>query len=403
MSTSFERFLTGEDRLSALLRELPRYEAGESLERRFAEAASKAQAQYVKMPVFEPPASLTENFQAMAGSVDEAQQTRRNAVLREIAEGKPVNAAIGAPLSEGGQKWLQQQVPSPALLSKPRHRWFRLSWHDIQLVSLAAILAAWGTHFYLQQRPTSTETAMLEVFRQVSEATLDDDDQDEASSIAAKAEESIKANRQHYAAPAEASVPAIPHTAKARSASPGRPLAGKLADKAAPIVAPPPAQLAERSTPVAAQAADGSGVEHAATPADEGHDPGASPQQPPRLSMAPLQRNKTHQTETAEPGQATSLTAPAPAPLATVAAATTASHMLTTTLREDPASVAARLPENTPDTFTVSSENPEDPAVIAWVTGLRHALQNRNEKAHVALQKGTGLGEGTLLIKFPPR
>ena len=119
--------------------------------------------------------------------------------------------------------------------------------------------------------------------------------------------------------------------------------------------------------------------------------------------MAPLQRNKTHQTETAEPGQATSLAAPAPAPLATVAAVTTASHVLTTTLREDPASVAARLPENTPDTFTVSSENPEDPAVIAWVTGLRHALQNRNEKAHVTLQKGTGLGEGTLLIKFPPK
>ena len=404
MSSSFERFLAGEDRLSTLLRELPRYEPGEILESRFAETARKAQAQHVEMPVFEPPASLTVNFQALAGSIDEAQQTRRNAVLHEIAEGKPVNAVIGAPLGEGGQKWLQQQVPTPAPQAKPRHKWFRLSWRDIQLVSLAAILAAWGTHFYLQRRPTSTETAMLEVFRQVSEATLDDDDQDEASSIAAKAEESFKANRQHYATPAEASMPAIPRTAKTRSASasPSRPLAGKIADKAAATIAPLQAPLAEHSTHPVAQAPDGSGVEHYA-PANDDHSPEVSPQLASRLSMAPLQRNKALQKEADEPGRASTPAAPAPAqtPLAAVATATTsAPHVLTTTLREDPASVAARLPEDAPGTYTLSCENPEDPAVLAWVAGLRHALQSRNEKAHVTIQKTAGLGEDNLLIRF---
>ncbi len=404
MSSSFERFLAGEDRLSVLLRELPRYEPGKTLENRFAEAARKAQAHHMEIPAFEPPASLTVNFQAMAASIDEAQQTRRNAVLHEIAEGKPVNAVIGAPLGEGSQKWLQQQVPPPAHQAKPRHRWFRLSWRDIQLVSLAAILAAWGTHFYLQRRPTSTETAMLEVFRQASEATLGDDDQDEASSITAKAEESIKANRQHHTSQPEASLPAIPRADKARSASPGRLLVGKVSDKAVATTAPPQAQLTEHSTPAAAQAADAGGVEHYATPANDGHSPETSPEPAPRLSMTPLQKNRTPLAEADESGRAATLAAPAPAPVAAVATRTTpAPHMLTTTLREDPASVAANLPEDAPGTFTVSSKDPEDPAVVAWVAGLRHALQNRNEKTHVTIQKNSGLGESILLINFPSK
>jgi hypothetical protein len=81
-------------------------------------------------------------------------------------------------------------------------------------------------------------------------------------------------------------------------------------------------------------------------------------------------------------------------------ATTSAPHVLTTTLREDPASVAARLPEDAPGTYTLSCENPEDPAVLAWVAGLRHALQSRNEKAHVTIQKTAGLGEDKLLIRF---
>lgn len=397
MSASLERFIAGEDRLAALLRELPQYEPDATLEVRFIAAAHQAQEQHVAPPAFEPPQNMETDFRNMAAAIDAAQQDRRQAILHDIAAGKSIDVAMGGSINEAGQKWLAQQIPAtPA--APARRRWPRLNWRDIQIVGLAAILAAWCTHFYLQRRPTSTEMVMLDAFRQASEVAADDDDeQDESSSIAAKVEESIQANLQHHAASPE---PATPRNTMGniRPSAVGKSVPARITPP------PPSAEGAPRASgPAPVPAAP------AVVPADAPHEAGdmratANTEPVAGLSMAPVQQSGVQSDSDSGP-HAEKLLQRAErfgGPAAATAMVPQPHHSLHATLRDDPADIATRLSGTESEIYTLSCANPEDPTVLAWIDGLRHALHARGEKILVRVRKNADIAEGGLLIQAVP-
>lgn len=395
MSASLERFIAGEDRLAALLRELPQYEPDATLEAHFIAAAHQAQAQHVAPPAFEPPQNMETDFRNMAAAIDAAQQDRRQAILHDIAAGKSIDVAMGGSIDEAGQKWLTQQIPAtPA--TPARRRWPRLNWRDIQIVGLAAILAAWCTHFYLQRRPTSTEMVMLDAFRQASEVAADDE-QDESSSIAAKVEESIQANLQHHAASPEHATPRST-MANIHPSSVGKSVPARITE-----TSPSAARAPRASEPASALAAP------AVVPADAPHEAGdmhatANTEPVARLSMAPVQQSGVQSDSDSEP-HAEKLPQRAErfgGPAAVTAMAPQPHHSLHATLRDDPVDIATRLSGTESEIYTLSCANPEDPTVLAWIDGLRHALHARGEKILVRVRKNAGIAEGGLLIQAAP-
>ena len=130
-SSAFQRFMQGEDELSALLRQaLPAYEAPAGMEARFREqvqALQAGRAAAVTAMSFEAPASQSLAFARLAADVQSAQAPRRDAVLGQIRSGRPASEVLGAAISEQGLAWLQQQSrtaapaqPAPAVRSPAR-------------------------------------------------------------------------------------------------------------------------------------------------------------------------------------------------------------------------------------------------------------------------------------------
>lgn len=134
-----ERFIAGEDRLAALLRELPAFVPPASLEASVLAAARaeqaarnapapqppaslpakvRAYAEQAEAPAdddeldFTPPAGLQASVMAQAARIQAAQATRRNAVLEEIRRGDVPQSVLGAPVSEAAQAWLREQALS---------------------------------------------------------------------------------------------------------------------------------------------------------------------------------------------------------------------------------------------------------------------------------------------------
>lgn len=213
MSSSFERFLAGEDRLAALLRALPAFAPPASLEASFLASAHTAQASVgaasgrefaannrshenqsaqrpspsIPLPQgereassgcavqgFEPPVSLETSFLKMAASIDAAQASRREAILAQIAKGDSPQAALGADLQPATAEWLQQRArpATPAKPGKPARKPVLLgfSWFDLRLAALALILSAVGTRLVLKHQPDTQQLAVQEAFRSALES-----------------------------------------------------------------------------------------------------------------------------------------------------------------------------------------------------------------------------------------
>lgn len=112
-SSAFQRFMQGEDELSALLRTaLPAFEPPSTMEARFREQVQALQAVRASAAdgmSFEPPASQSLAFARLAADVQSAQAPRRDAVLGQIRSGRSAAEVLGAAISEEGLAWLQQQ------------------------------------------------------------------------------------------------------------------------------------------------------------------------------------------------------------------------------------------------------------------------------------------------------
>lgn len=134
-SSAFQRFMQGEDELSALLRAaLPAFEAPPGMEARFrdqVQALQAGRAAAVEAMSFEPPASQSLAFARLAADVQSAQAPRRAAVLGQIRSGRSAAEVLGAAISEEGRAWLQQQstaVAAPAAATAGRPAARRSAW-----------------------------------------------------------------------------------------------------------------------------------------------------------------------------------------------------------------------------------------------------------------------------------
>jgi hypothetical protein len=110
--SALDRFIAGEDRLSALLRMLPFHEAPERLAAKVRESALAAERQAEIRAVlrFAPPERLRENVIREAGMLHEAQAVRRSAVLRALAQGEDPERLFGGPLGKEARDWLRQEA-----------------------------------------------------------------------------------------------------------------------------------------------------------------------------------------------------------------------------------------------------------------------------------------------------
>lgn len=137
-----ERFIAGEDRLCALLRQVPAFAPPASLEAAVMAAARaeqaarnapaplpptalppkvRAYAEQADAPAdndgqdFTPPAGLQASVMAQAARLQAAQAPRRNAVLEEVRRGDAPQSVLGAPVGEAAQAWLREQATQQAL------------------------------------------------------------------------------------------------------------------------------------------------------------------------------------------------------------------------------------------------------------------------------------------------
>src|SRR5262245_55509803 len=116
-----ERFIAGEGELAALLRTLPAFDPPAGMAERFAMQVQSIQAARLAQSElsFEAPAGMSPAFLRAAADIQAAQMPRREAVMREVAQGKDSEAVLGDEVREATWQWLQRraalQTEAPAL------------------------------------------------------------------------------------------------------------------------------------------------------------------------------------------------------------------------------------------------------------------------------------------------
>lgn len=143
----FERFVQGEGALAAAVRAaLPAFEPSARFEQSLHDLAAQLAA--ASPPVsaddlmFEPPPQLEAGLAALAASVQQAQQGRRDAVLQRIRTGEDPEVVLGNATAPQTREWLTATaIATPAAKAPPARPRFSLTgwWHAG--ASLAAALA----------------------------------------------------------------------------------------------------------------------------------------------------------------------------------------------------------------------------------------------------------------------
>lgn len=135
--SAFDRFLAGEDRLSALLKSLPLYDTPDTLAASVLTAAAQSEgalwnvANLAVAPAFEPSPALAEAVLHEAKQMEAAQALRREALWNSLENASPAEA-LGAPVTAATETWLRQQQLEHAKTStqkpahKPQRRWWTL-------------------------------------------------------------------------------------------------------------------------------------------------------------------------------------------------------------------------------------------------------------------------------------
>lgn len=435
-----DRFIAGEDRLSALLRDVPRFLPPESLAVAVATAARAVQARMaaeaeqtaVRTPVqslsFTPPAALSASVLREAAQLQQAQSARRDAVFDQVLQGKSVSDVLGASVSNATQDWLRmeaaqnrQQAATPATppaRSKPAahtSRW----WRSLGIVASAFAVAGLATRIVLKQLDDGTPmTASLS-----SHVVLRDTPPPAPASPGTQVEVPLTEAAAAKAAPASAPTITSADHVERRPTAPA-PVARKRSEPAtASIDSSPPASslpsLAARHAPLAQAStqteaalpalppiAQPMASSMAGAPADAQPEDRGAQEPPPAYAAtgpaagAPARTLRAPQaTYRIAAAPSASIVAPAASPAPAMAPMPAMANRSTTaTLEDDPAAVA--LQWQTTRTLRIWSPEPENAAVREWVARLWAAMPaNSRPAAPYAIQRDDSLARGQLRIE----
>ena len=457
-----ERFIAGDDRLAALLRDLPPFTAPETLAVAVATAARAVQARMAAeseqragqpmapAPAFVAPTTLSAGVLQEAARLQAAQTARRAVVFDQVAQGKPAADVLGAPVSDATEAWLRAQAAQhreasarEAPVSRPGgpmaparlSRW----WKSLGVAASAFAVAGLATKLVLSQLDDGTPmTASLS-----SNVMLAEPERAAAPPAPALASPTAPATAPGQAAAPQAAPRAPTGQAAAkttpahREASPS-PSARKesAAMPPSPTPSPPPSSsppdsAAEAATAMAAPAAPAAPATPAApvapvapaapaalaapapmasmhAQADTAPPPTAAPAAP---AAAPAAAGVPAEARARRAPKAAYLAAPAPAPAPPEAfgASTSAGSVTekaaaeksgTVTLADDPASVAMQWRPG--KSLHVWSAEPDNAAVRDWVARLWAAMPaDTRPAAPYGIQRDDALARDQLRIQQP--
>ncbi|BDB23632.1 hypothetical protein Tamer19_27170 [Cupriavidus sp. TA19] len=400
-----DRFIDGQDRLAALLKDLPRYTPSERLADAVHAAARAAQqeadARRAGSLPFTAPPGLASAVMEEAARLQAAQAGRRDAVLTGIAAGQPVAQALGAPVSDATRDWLAAQAHRTATAQatgrteQTRTARARRWWRSLGAVASVAAVAGLTTSI---------------VLRQIDEGALQPAAVQESTTPAATT----------------AAAPAAPTTAPAAGDAPAP---TQDAPVAAPANPAPPAPRAttsasqelrqereatprQRIQPRAERKATPRGDTQAMpapAPATEGLQP-----QAPAVAAAPPMPAYSAMAEAAPAPAAPPAPAPAAAPRADFARkmappmaaarapAALATAAMVVSVQEDPASIAARMQASPP--LGVWAAEPDSADIREWVERLWQSMPaGQRPPLPYAVQADRTLAPGQVRIDLQHR
>ncbi|SPD64051.1 conserved protein of unknown function [Cupriavidus taiwanensis] len=387
-SQAAERFIAGEDRLSALLKALPPYPPPAALEaavlaaaRAAQEQAGRHQAEAAALPFAAPPA-LAAAVLEEAARLQAAQSARRDAVLARVAAGAAAEDVLGARLGPDAAAWLRAQAADstrnaarPATMEQSTHaararRW----WRSLGLVASVAAVAGLTTSI---------------VLRQIDDGAL------MPAGTAEMAATEMAAPAPTPAATAAPSPP-LPETAAAPPPKPAAPAAKAVAPAARPAPRAAPGTEATRSVP-REPALDSEAPAQANPPAPPAPAIAAAPQAPADAAIAEAAPSAP---APAAPSAYARKAVPAMASRAPAAAST-----LTVSTQDDPAAIAARLGTAAP--LRLWAAEPDHVEIREWTQRLWQAMPAGQRPAvPVAVQADPALAPGQVRIElrgeFPP-
>lgn len=441
-----ERFIAGEDRLSALLRDLPRFDAPASLASAVTTAARAVQARMAAEaerdavrasappPTFTAPPTLSGSVLREAARLQAAQAARRDVVFDQVLQGKPAGDVLGAPVSAPTEAWLQTQAAQhrdgaasaaavalpPAARATAVSRW----WRSLGVAAIAFAVAGLATRIVLSQLDDGTPTTAslssnVVIADNAGPATREGPalasapSSSAAPAIGAPPPAAAQHTQTAEAPPAAAPERAAPHAAPVRRPTTPSPTARKEhapapAPDPAPAFAPlpAPAAAAAESMPPAPAAPAAPAILAAPPPmASAQVQTDVAPAPPSAAAPAPAPGGGAEARARRVP-QSAYMAAPAPA-LAESHAASTATakaavpearKAATVTLEDDPASVAMQWrPGNG---LHVWSAEPDNAAVRDWVARLWAAMPaDVRPVAPYDIQRDDALARGQLRIE----
>ncbi|PVY78540.1 hypothetical protein C7414_10690 [Cupriavidus alkaliphilus] len=368
-----DRFIAGEDRLSALLKALPAYPPPPALEaavlaaaRAAQQDAGRRQAGAPDLPFAAPPA-LAAAVLEEAARLQAAQSARRDAVLARVAAGAAAEDVLGARLGPDAAAWLRAQAAdstrNPAQSSATARlthaararRW----WRSLGLVASVAAVAGLTTSIVLRQ---IDDGALLPT----------------GTAEMASAEMAAPAP-----APAASTAPSppLPETAAAPPSKPAAPAAKAAPPAPRPAPRPAPGTEATRSVP-REPAPDREALAQASP---------AAPQAPADAAIA--------QAAPSAPAPAASPAYALEAAPAMAARAPAAASALIVSTRDDPAAIAARLGTAAP--LRLWAAEPDHVEIREWAQRLWQAMPaGQRPPVPVAVQADPTLAPGQVRIEL---
>ena len=420
-----ERFIAGEDRLSALLRDVPRYESPPGLASAVATAAQAVQARMAAEaerdaarvsappPTFTAPPTLSDSVLREAARLQAAQSARRDVVFDQVLQGKPADEVLGAPVSAPTEAWLREQAiltretpvapsaPSPVRRVSAVSRW----WKSLGVAATAFAVAGLATKIVLSQLDDGTPmTASLSSNVVIADNTGAAPRRDAvpAPAPAAPSAPSTQEARAGEAPSAAAREPAAPQAESVhRPAAPAKAARKERAPAPTAAFAPPPSvEPAPAPATVAAQPPPPAPAAPAAPATLAAPPPMASMQA--QADAAPAAAGLAAESRARRAPQSALLAAPSPAATeslaASKAAAPVAEKSATVTLEDDPASVAMQWRPG--KGLHVWSAEPDNAAVRDWVARLWAAMPaDARPVAPYGIQRDNALARGQLRIE----
>lgn len=167
--SAVERFIAGEDRLSATLKAMPAFDAPAQLLDWLQETALAIEAERRTEPAyaFEPSANLHDTVMREARAMERAQAPRRAVLWNRLGRDESAADVLGAPVAATTEAWLRQQAarhpatpPVTAPIPRPsRQRWWgqRLAFGAV--FGLALLVGVVGHRYWLGPANNAADAA----------------------------------------------------------------------------------------------------------------------------------------------------------------------------------------------------------------------------------------------------